>query len=376
MVPALPNLRRTALVVVCAFGLSWALVLWASARANGGTGPIDGDPFVFRAWTHWDADWYAAIAKTGYSYSATQQSPVAYFPLYPMVIRALTWLGLSAYVAGVLLTVASGAIALWVFSRWARRLSTPLQAEWGLLTLALYPFSVFLFGAMYSDALFLMLVVLAFDALERDDVVLATFIGALATACRPVAPAVVCGLLVRRLELRRAKGEALTPYDFIPVFAGAGLGLYMLFLYASFGDPVAFVHAQGADGWGHVPGWETWFKKEFFMTFTRISLVSVVAVRFVAHAGFTLLALALVWPIRKRLGWGYAVYVAMAVGIPALSSKDLHGLGRYVIAAFPCFLVGAMMLSARPKLMKGALAVGLLGQAAVAWLLGSHHYVA
>lgn len=40
-----------------------------------------------RAWVHWDSEWYARIAQEGYSYQPGQQSPVAFFPLYPLVIR-------------------------------------------------------------------------------------------------------------------------------------------------------------------------------------------------------------------------------------------------------------------------------------------------
>jgi hypothetical protein len=36
---------------------------------------------------HWDADWYLSIVLCGYSYDPHAQSNVAFFPLYPLLIR-------------------------------------------------------------------------------------------------------------------------------------------------------------------------------------------------------------------------------------------------------------------------------------------------
>ena len=44
---------------------------------------------------------------------------------------------------------------------------------------------------------------------------------------------------------------------------------------------------------------------------------------------------ALVPLVVRRLGYAYAIYTFMVVGIPLLESKDFYGLGRYCLAAFP-----------------------------------------
>ncbi|WP_239014380.1 mannosyltransferase family protein [Archangium violaceum] len=121
------------------------------------------DEYVVMGWVGWDSSWYMRIAQEGYQYVPGAQSSVAFFPLYPLAIRAVEQLGPNVYQAGVLVTLLCGPLALLLFSRWARLRvkdeTTALQA--GLL-LALYPFTFFLYGVMYSDALFLLLVVGAF----------------------------------------------------------------------------------------------------------------------------------------------------------------------------------------------------------------------
>src|SRR5207248_2657287 len=130
--------------------------------------------------------------------------------------------------------------------------------------LLLYPLSFYLYGAMYSDALFLALVLGAFLALEEQQLVLATLLGICATGTRPVAPAVVVGLLARQIEIRKARGEPLRALDFLPALSAAGMAAYALFLHERFGDALAFVHVQSAPGWDQSPGLRTWLKLAWF----------------------------------------------------------------------------------------------------------------
>lgn len=332
------------------------------------------DVAFIEALIRWDAGWYGSIATEGYWLKPGQQSPVAFFPLYPLAIRALTFLGVNRWSAAVLVSLACSLGALSVFLRWARRLS-PSSATTAFWLLALYPFAQYLYGVAYSDALFLVLAVAAFVALEEDRPALAMLFGALATASRPVAPALVLGLLARSLERRRQAGGRLRFSDLVPAFAGLGLLAYMGFLAYRFDDPLAFAHVQGAPGWDQTPGWNTWLKVPWFKTmFPQVD--PLIGLRLGGHALVTVLALALVVPTFKRLGVGYGIYTLLVVGIPAVSSKDFQGLGRYVIAAFPLFLTLALLVEERPRLRK-ALLVGFgVLLAALAMALGAGGYVA
>src|SRR5947199_1053148 len=48
----------------------------------------NGHPFI-NMWSRWDAGWYLEIAQNGYSFTPGKQSDVAFFPLYPNLIRLL-----------------------------------------------------------------------------------------------------------------------------------------------------------------------------------------------------------------------------------------------------------------------------------------------
>jgi len=356
-----------------------AIVVWSSLHSGAAPIPEAASRLFFgplaRAWARWDSGWYASIARDGYSYGPGNQGPVAFFPGYPLTIRALANLGLDLFTSGFLVTLGCGILACWLFVRWAATQTDARTALLASMLVILYPFALYLYGAVYSDALLLALVVGAFLCLERDAVVPATLLGAAATFTRPVAPAVVLGLLIRQLERRRQQRAPIRLIDFLPLAAAGGLGLYMFHLWRHFGDPLAFVHVQSAPGWDQPPGWHTWLKVTWFqILFPRVA--PLVAIRLIGHAFVALGALALVPATRRHLGWGYAVYVALAVGLPTISSKDFMGLGRYVLSAFPIFLTLALLMRGKPRLAAGWLVVSGMTLALLAMAWGAGGYVA
>ncbi|HYX90822.1 MAG TPA: hypothetical protein VE782_04620 [Myxococcaceae bacterium] len=328
-----------------------------------------------RAWVHWDSSWYTAIAADGYWYIPGRQSPVAFFPTYPAVVAAFRALGMNRFWAGILVSALSGMAGLLVFNRWAKHLGGEALALRATALLALYPFAFYLYGVLYSDALFLLAVTGAFYALEKERVWLAVLIGALATAARPVAPAVVLGLVARGIELRVARGERPRPVDFAPVLAGLGLAAYMGFLWYRFGDALAFVHVESAPGWAHQVGPHSWLKIELLHQLVRrpARLGPLISV---AHGVLALAAMAMAIPTWRHWSKAYALYVLAVVGIPALSSKDFMGLGRYVIAAFPIFLTLALLLEPRPRARRTWLIASATCLVALTMAFAADRYVA
>ena len=350
-------LNRPALLVLIVALTSASLVIAGNAISPT-VQQVDDMPDspIIKALTHWDAGWYGEIAKNGYWYTPGAQSPVAYFPLYPTVIHGLTLIGLNRWVAGPLISLLCAILGVLLFRRWALTVK-PESANTAFLALLVYPFTEYLYGVMYSDALFLLVGVAAFYAVEKDRPFLAAFFGILATACRPIAPALVIGLILRSLEKRRSEGQPITWKQFVPGLAGIGFAAWLLFLQIKFNDPLAFAHVQSAPGWDQSPGWHAWLKIEWFKTmFPRVA--PLVGIRLATHAFVTIAALVLSVMSFRILGVGYGTYCLICIGIPAFSTKDFQGLGRYAIAAFPLFVTFATVLEKRPRFR-------------IAWLVGS-----
>lgn len=365
----------------------------------------------FEGWTRWDTGWYWSIARDGYFYRGPgQQSPVAFFPAYPAAMRLVGALVGDVLVAGVLITYAAGLVAVVAFHRWCCAALGPRTARVAVALLVVYPFSFYLFGAVYSDALFLASAVLGFLFLERDRVWLAALAGAVATAARPVGVALIVGLAIRALELRGVIGGA--PPRFAPkegerpgrrddrapsggrprqapllprrlalaklslrdapvLLSGLGLALYCGLLWYRFNEPFAFSKVANAPGWSRELTLSTVLKIDFIRLFRDPDLSAV-------HAGLglqallTIAAVLLVPSVIRRLGWGYGAFVVVVVGIPVLTSNNFVGTGRYVLAAFPCFAAAADLVASRHKarvavLMGSGAALVLMHSLFVRW---------
>jgi hypothetical protein len=323
--------------------------------------------FTFKAldhgWPHhpwldvfarYDSGWYYAIAKHGYFYNGPgQQSAVAFFPAYPFSMRVVGWVVGDAIIAGVLVTLACGAGAAVLFYRWCVGFVGERTARLALGLLLLYPFAFYLFGVVYSDALFLFAALAAFSLLERDRPLLAGLAGMVATACRPVGVALVIGLALRTLEMRGVLVGSLHPRRIVwsrlrlreagVLVSGFGLVVYSLYLWHTFHEPFAFLKVGSSAGWYRTIDLPTLVKANFYFRWRDYGL-NVITFWLTMQGLFTVGALALVPSIVRRFGWGYGAYVAVAVGMAAVSSPDFVGMGRYVLVAFPVFAALAARL--------------------------------
>jgi len=328
------------------------------------------------AFSWWDGWWYVGIARRGYLTfrGATRQSSVAFFPLYPLAIRALARAVGGPLRAGFLLSLASGWGAAVLFHRWCVEKLGPANARVAVLLLLLWPFAFYLMGAVYADALFLLSALAAFLALEHDRPVLAGLAAALATATRPVGAALVLGLWVLALERKGVLGRLradpigwrglpgrLRPADAGLLVAPAGLVAFCIFLGVRFSRPFAFLDTAGAPGWDQPPGFHTWFKVHWVKAMWHGPWTNGHFGHLLVNFLATVVVAAFIPAVFRRLGWGYGVFVTIAVVATAVSTKDFVGMGRYTLAAFPCFAVAAEMLARRPWLARTTLAISGAG---------------
>src|SRR4051794_10872666 len=172
-------------VLVWAAGLG-ALAIWGnSSRAHdfdptGLTSPFGafGDALVAPA-ARWDSVWYLNIAQDGYGAHGRS----AFFPLYPLLVRAGAWITGSPVVAGALISTACLVVALAVVHELTRLELGSHAALWTVVALAFSPVSFF-FSAVYSESLFLALSAGTLLAARRGRWWWAGALGALAAATR------------------------------------------------------------------------------------------------------------------------------------------------------------------------------------------------
>jgi mannosyltransferase PIG-V len=315
-------------------------------------------------WARWDSVFFVRIAEHGYDHASA-----AFYPLYPALVWALGHVFFGHYVlAGIVVSLASLLGAVVLLHQIAEERLGADGARRAVLYLALFPTALFL-QAVYSESLFLLLVLGAFVLAERE---------------RFTAAGAATGLAI----LTRANGLALLPAlallawrsrDRLRSFAGLAVALpivalYPLLLWRELGDPWAFAHAQ--DRWhrhlsvaGPFGGiWEALTKWVPSGTVERHAI----AVNAESLA-FLVLFVVLTVVAWRRFGAPYGLFALASLVIPLSypsSRWPLLSLPRFGLVVFPFFLALAV-LGGRPRVHTAIVACSalLLGVAVTQWAL-------
>ncbi len=323
----------------------------------------------------WDSGWYFDIASRGYYFNADGQSSLAFFPLYPMLMRAVAWpfggTDKAIWVAGIVVSCAAFALALLAVHRFTQHVFGDREvARRAVLYMAIFPFSLF-FTRVYAESVFLLTSVLAVSRAYDGRWWQAGMWGALATLARPNGILIALPLALLALGGRPAarvlvsRFTALLP---IPV----ALAGFCAYVYTLSGDPLAWLSAQAHWGYslGHPP-WEQLLKmvgRFVKYGFYDYFFVSKMAPFRVFHGVAALIFLALTPAIFKRLGVAMGAYVLASLLLP-LSGNALEGVGRYSAVLFPVFMLVGSLKS--PRLHEAILIVASLFLALFVCLFGT-----
>jgi hypothetical protein len=337
----------------------------------------------------WDAGWYATLAKDGYHWypEAIGGTNVAFPPLYPLLIRGfsefLRWItfgwdwGHSTYgslvVAGLIISNVSFLVALALFIR----LLTPRLGRAGAVMVALALASLplaFFFSAIYTEALFLLLVVAAFlvtRSENRHKWAMAGGIGLLASMLKFAGILLLPVLAVEYLSQKGWRLSKLRAEVLWLALVPAGLGLYMAYLWAQFGSPFVFLDSE-YKGWGHetsffattyyealedlwkslthaVPPWADWVL--LHGSGSRLwAFLDVLMPWFLLAGAFA---------ARKKLFASEWTWLLLGIIFP-LSSGTYNSLARYMLPLWPG-LVWIGMVKGRSRWVVGILMVISLG---------------
>lgn len=310
----------------------------------------------------WDAGWYRAIAAHGYA-AAGQQS-VRFFPLFPMLGRAIGAIpGVGVGAALVLVSNLSALLAmagLWLLVR--HDLGDRALAGRSVWLLALAP-SAYSLVLAYSDATLLLCSVVTFLGARTGRWWWAAAAGLAAGADRPVGVLLVVPLVVEVWAGRHqvagwsgwaARGSALAA----PV---VGAGAFLTWVSHQFGDawlPLTVQQQSGHRGQFTVPVSAMWHDVADALHGHHLGSA--------LHAPWVVLCVALAVVAWVRLPRSYALF-ATVVLLVSLSSTNLDSFERYALAGFPLIVAASLHTSSR-RVELAVLVVSGLAMAAYATL--------
>lgn len=312
----------------------------------------------FLAWANFDGEFYLSIAQNGYGHLQH-----AFFPLYPILMRYLSKIiggGLiSVNWAGLLVANLSFFIALIGLIKLIRIDFKKEIAYFTVILLLLFPASFF-FGSVYSESLFLALTVWSFYFVRKGKWWKGGLLGALSAATRFVGIFLVPSYIAEFWQQKRK----IISRDFIAIFIiPMGFFAYMYFLNQTTGSPLAFIN--------ELPGFGEQrqispvllpqvFYRYIFKIFPAINydylpVVFSTVLEFLVAISFLVLTVLAYFKLRLS----YAIYLTGVYLLPTLTGS-FSSLPRYVLLAFPAFILLSLYIQKLPRLVQAIVMVLLL----------------
>jgi hypothetical protein len=285
--------------------------------------------------TTWDASWYLDTARLGYPHALPMvdghvaQSTLAFFPFFPLCMRALHALGFSYQVSGLLVAGVAGIAAVVLMWFLLRRMWGDGAADRGVALFCFFP-GAFVLSMVYAEALMLSLTIGCLLALLSRRWVLAGVLGAVATATTSHALAVVpaCAWVAAVAIWQRREWRALAA----PLLSPLGFVGFQLFLWDRTG--VFDAYTQTHEAWGvRINPLVVWGQ---FRDFLRRPLVDMNVTVAVVGAIVVIVTLALL--VRARPPVPVLLYTLFAL-FPVVVSEGLGARPRFVLTAFPLLAV-------------------------------------
>ena len=295
----------------------------------------------FDVWARWDADHFAIVAQHGWvGPEAEPARPAAFFPLYPLAMRPLMWLGLGPIAAGMLVSYLASIVACAFLIKLGDDELGTGGGRRAAVYLLLFPTAVFL-AAPYSEALFLAGAIPAFYLARRQRWLLASIPAAVAVASRAAGMFLLVGLafeFMRQAHRDRRWGGARLKQALVCLLVGAiPLILYGLYLWRVRGTPWQFLIDQ-EQGWGRDFPTAPW--RAFMATWqTRSGLtyptnwIFAWRIEIVAALAGVMLT---IWAMIEK-EWGYAAYMGSFMAV-LLMSTWYFSVPRMLLSLFPAML--------------------------------------
>jgi Gpi18-like mannosyltransferase len=303
---------------------------------------------LLNVWGRWDAVHYIDIAHNGY-----HGTDMAFFPLYPYLIRFVGNLAGNYLIAGLLISTTAFFFGLLFLYKLVEHEFDRTVARRAIFYVSIFPTAVF-FSAVYTEALFFMLTVASFYYMREHKWLLAGIIGLFAAMTRVegvllVVPFIIEWYVAHRNDAARAWPKLL-PVALVPL----GLFLYMGYLWVLNGDPLYFSHVQSH--------WNRQLAAPWTSVINTVQKIAqspspLTVAQETLELFFTALMIGVLAAGWRKLKPSYIAYMALSILVPMCTSS-LMSMPRFALVLFPMFAILALW-GGRPSVNNGIVAFSL-----------------
>lgn len=306
---------------------------------------------------NFDGVHYLRIAQNGYDAMYSQ----AFFPLYPLIVRLTGDLFLSNFkninldtnvfvdpvyfASGLFISHVALLLALFFYIKLIQLDLSEKIALRSATFLMAFP-TAFYFGAIYTESLFFLWLVLTFYFLRKGNFILSGVFILLASNTKFIGLILIVPMLIEVILSFKNSKFNLKSSEFTKAVVGfliAPLGLlfYMLYLRLNFENPLYFLSSQPFFGASRTGGEIVLFPQVIFRYLKIFLSVPINSLAFLSSATeflFTAGILAALLLGFKKIRFSYFMFTFLALIIPTLSGT-LSSMPRYVLASVLIFPV-------------------------------------
>ena len=282
--------------------------------------------------------WYMTIARDGYFFSTTEPSPVPFFPMFPMLMKLVSFVFHDMRIAGFIVPhVCLLATGLFLKSLVDIDYPDDRVGRAAVLFLMFNPVSIF-HSSAYSESTFLMFATGSLLAARKGRWLIACLAGMCLAMTRNVGVVIALPLAIeyaRQAWSTKTKlSDLFHPRALLLGLVPLGLAAYMFYGYLRWNDPLAFLHASVV--WGRS------FTSPAQTFSTLVHYRPLYQWLFLGTMGTALVLLVAGAALRVRIS--YLAWCGVLTG-SYLCAATMEAWPRYLSVEFPLYIVLAVIVT-------------------------------
>ena len=313
-------------------------------------------PFFVERFAGFDGLHYIKIALEGYERNAT-----AFLPVFPLLMRFGTLLtGLSPIIVGMSISITALFITLMLLPRYLKLLDiNSQQIYWTLLFFLFFPTSFFLQG-VYTEGVFIVLLVATLYASKKKNYVLTALFGYFMGLTRITGFFLASLLFLEIIEqvkftrdipryIQSIIKSLSVPKVLATIAPLLGFGTFMAYLWLTTGDPLRLAHSQVDFNQNRstsfvFPLQVVWRYLKIFYTADWNFQYFIATVEFVLTSMVVLILSYDAWQIYKKrythlfTRAGLTIFAWMSILLP-ISTGTLLSMPRFILPLLTVFII-------------------------------------
>lgn len=294
-------------------------------------------------WLHfgtWDAGHYVYLVNFGYQGTGLHH---AFYPLFPMLVALVQIVLPDTLLAGLFVSNVASFAAIFLFFQFVKKRWGDMVAFNSVVLFLLFPTGFYL-SLMYTESLFVALVLAVFYFWDRENIFLASVMAFFLSLTRPLgvlmAIPVVISCLYRCVQ-QKSVGFRMSRELLIALGSASGFAAYLFIMYSQTGSLWSGFDAQdyfvAKNSLANLLHPVAWFQKNFLDIDLTLHGFTTSLVDRVFFGGYIVMLYFI-----SRLGDRALFWYALVMGlVPALTGM-IMAYTRYLLVVFPIFIVLAL----------------------------------